>query len=85
MVSGRPVGFFLTIHYARCLVSASSAYLRQSIFLSPFETPELRALFNTTLKNTAGKVRVEKMWPAIQVPESIDQVSTFLIAPWIQS
>lgn len=51
-----------------------SAYLRQSIFLSPFETPELRALFNTTLKNTAGKVRVEKTWPVIQVPESIDQM-----------
>ncbi|KAG1752785.1 DUF1253-domain-containing protein [Suillus lakei] len=51
-----------------------SAYLRQSIFLSPFETPELRALFNTTLKNTAGKVRVQKIWPAIQVPESIDQM-----------
>ncbi|KAG2363330.1 hypothetical protein BDR07DRAFT_1404667 [Suillus spraguei] len=50
-----------------------SVYLRQSIFLSPFETPELRALFNTTLKNTAGKVRVEKIWSAIQVPESIDQ------------
>ncbi|KAG2148663.1 DUF1253-domain-containing protein [Suillus bovinus] len=56
------------------LVSASSAYLRQSILLSPFEMPELRALFNTTLKNTAGKVRVEKIWPAIQVPQSIDQM-----------
>ncbi|KAG1751370.1 uncharacterized protein EDB91DRAFT_1105029 [Suillus paluster] len=50
-----------------------SAYLRQSILLSPFEAPEMRALFNNTLKNTAGKVRVEKIWPAIQVPESIDQ------------
>ncbi|KAG2051932.1 digestive organ expansion factor [Suillus hirtellus] len=51
-----------------------SAYLRQSILLSPFEMPELRALFNTTLKNAAGKVRIEKVWPAIQVPESIDQM-----------
>jgi hypothetical protein len=81
MVFRRPVGFFLTIHYGRCLVSVSSAYLRQSIFLSPFEGPEFRALFNTALKNTAGKVRVEKIWPAIQVPESIDQVSAFLIVP----
>jgi U3 small nucleolar RNA-associated protein 25 len=48
--------------------------------LSPFETPEFRALFNTTLKNAAGKVRIEKNWPAIQVPESIDQVSAFLTA-----
>ncbi|OAX39772.1 DUF1253-domain-containing protein [Rhizopogon vinicolor AM-OR11-026] len=50
-----------------------SSYLRQSILLSPFEMPEARALFNNTLKNTAGKVRVEKIWPAIQVPDSIDQ------------
>ena len=54
-------------------------YLRQSILLSPFEMPEARALFNNTLKNTAGKVRVEKVWPAIQVPESIDQVSALLL------
>ncbi|KAJ8584268.1 DUF1253-domain-containing protein [Rhizopogon salebrosus TDB-379] len=50
-----------------------SSYLRQSILLSPFEMPETRALFNNTFKNAAGKVRIEKVWPAIQVPESIDQ------------
>jgi U3 small nucleolar RNA-associated protein 25 len=39
--------------------------------------PETRALFNNTFKNAAGKVRIEKVWPAIQVPESIDQVGAF--------
>jgi len=53
-----------------------SAYLRQSILLSPFETPETRSLYNASLKNVAGKVRVEKLWPALQVPEGIDH--TFL-------
>jgi len=53
-----------------------SAYLRQSILLSPFEMPETRSLYNTSLKNVAGKVRVEKSWPALQVPEGIDH--TFL-------
>ncbi|KAF8843022.1 digestive organ expansion factor [Paxillus ammoniavirescens] len=53
-----------------------SAYLRQSILMSPFEIPETRSLFNASLKNVAGKVRVEKTWPALQVPEGVDQ--TFL-------
>ncbi|KAI9571122.1 digestive organ expansion factor [Boletus coccyginus] len=53
-----------------------SAYLRQSILLSPFETPETRSLYNTSLKNVAGKVRVEKSWPVLRVPEGIDH--TFL-------
>ncbi|KIJ18605.1 hypothetical protein PAXINDRAFT_110079 [Paxillus involutus ATCC 200175] len=53
-----------------------SAYLRQSILMSPFEIPESRSLFNASLKNVAGKVRVEKTWPALQVPEGVDQ--TFL-------
>ncbi|KAH7888881.1 DUF1253-domain-containing protein [Phlebopus sp. FC_14] len=51
-----------------------SAYLRQSILLSPFETPEMRSLYNTSIKNVAGRVRVEKVWPALQVPASIDQL-----------
>ncbi|KAF7376468.1 DUF1253-domain-containing protein [Mycena sanguinolenta] len=48
-------------------------YLRQSILLSAIETPETRALFNSSLKNVAGKLRVEKRWPPVQVPEGIDQ------------
>ncbi|KAF9237553.1 digestive organ expansion factor [Melanogaster broomeanus] len=53
-----------------------SAYLRQSILISPFEMPETRSIYNTSLKNVAGKVRVEKTWSALQIPEGIDQ--TFL-------
>lgn len=49
-----------------------SAYLRQSILLSPFETPEIRALYRRKLTNTAGKIRVEKVWPALHVPGSLE-------------
>ncbi|KAJ7451734.1 digestive organ expansion factor [Mycena galericulata] len=48
-------------------------YLRQSILLSTLETPETRSLFNSTLKNVAGKLRVERRWSPVQVPEGIDQ------------
>ncbi|KAF6763471.1 digestive organ expansion factor [Ephemerocybe angulata] len=37
-----------------------SQYLRQSILLSSFETPEMRSLFNGSLKNVAGKVKIDK-------------------------
>lgn len=58
----------------RTQISISSAYLRQSILLSAFETPEIRSLYNTSLQNVAGKVRTEKRWPAVAVPEGIEQV-----------
>ncbi|KAJ6521901.1 digestive organ expansion factor [Mycena vulgaris] len=48
-------------------------YLRQSILISALETPETRSLFNGNLKNVAGKLRVERRWSPIQVPEGIDQ------------
>ncbi|KAJ7646964.1 digestive organ expansion factor [Roridomyces roridus] len=48
-------------------------YLRQSILLSALETPETRSLFNSGLKNIAGKVRAEKRWSPVQVPDGIDQ------------
>ncbi|KAI0786769.1 digestive organ expansion factor [Abortiporus biennis] len=50
-----------------------AAYLRQSILISAYETPETRALFNHSLKNVAGKVRTERKWQPISVPEGIDQ------------
>ena len=80
MVSWWIVGVTLInwlLHSLTCpfhFLTLSSAYLRQSILLSPFETPETRSLYNTSLKNVAGKVRVEKSWPALQVPEGIDHV-----------
>ncbi|KAJ7899088.1 digestive organ expansion factor [Mycena leptocephala] len=48
-------------------------YLRQSILISALETPETRSVFNSNLKNVAGKLRVEKRWSPVQVPDGIDQ------------
>ncbi|KAL6300475.1 digestive organ expansion factor [Sparassis latifolia] len=50
-----------------------ASYLRQSILLTAYETPETRALFNHSLKNVAGKVRTERRWAPVEVPEGIDQ------------
>ncbi|OCH93789.1 digestive organ expansion factor [Obba rivulosa] len=50
-----------------------AAYLRQSILLSAYETPEMRALFNGSLKNVAGKFRTERRWTPVEVPEGIQQ------------
>jgi len=52
----------------------NSIYLRQTVMLSAFETPEMRQLFNTSLKNVTGKVRIEKTWSAVQVPASVDKL-----------
>ncbi|KAF5357301.1 hypothetical protein D9758_005878 [Tetrapyrgos nigripes] len=48
-------------------------YLRQSILLSAYETPETRALYNAELKNVAGKSRLDRVWSPIEVPEGIEQ------------
>ncbi|CAK5281318.1 unnamed protein product [Mycena citricolor] len=48
-------------------------YLRQSILLSTLETPDTRALFNNGLMNVAGKLRFEKRWTPVGVPEGIEQ------------
>ncbi|RDX42707.1 digestive organ expansion factor [Lentinus brumalis] len=50
-----------------------AAYLRQTVLLSAYETPETRALFNQSLKNVAGRIRTERRWTPIEVPEGIDQ------------
>ncbi|KAG5723219.1 hypothetical protein E4T56_gene278 [Termitomyces sp. T112] len=50
-----------------------AAYLRQSIFLAAHETPEARALYNNSLMNVAGKIRTQKHWPPVSVPEGIQQ------------
>lgn len=34
----------------------------------------MRALYNNLLKNVAGKVRTERRWGPVDVPEGIDQV-----------
>ena len=43
--------------------------------LSAYETPEIRALFNASLTNVAGKLRTERRWQPVPVPEGVDQVS----------
>ena len=63
---------------ARCVIvhpyaRHSAAYLRQSIFLTAYETPETRSLFNT-LKNVEGKIRTERRWLPVSVPQGIEQV-----------
>ncbi|KAG8773656.1 rRNA-binding ribosome biosynthesis protein utp25 [Serendipita sp. 398] len=52
-----------------------AAYLRQSILLSAYETPEIRSLFNKNLLNVSGKQRIQSAWAAAQVPEGIRQAS----------
>ncbi|TEB28432.1 digestive organ expansion factor [Coprinellus micaceus] len=46
-------------------------YLRQSILMSSVEAPEMRALFNNSLKNVAGKVKVDKRWSPIDIPDGV--------------
>ena len=54
-------------------------YYRQTILLSPYETPEMRSLFNTTLTNLGGKIRTMAFWQPVQVPQGIAQVGRYLI------
>ena len=51
----------------------SAAYLRQTVLLSAYETPEMRALYHGSLMNVAGKIRTDKRWSAVSVPEGVDQ------------
>ena len=53
---------------------SSASYLRQSVLLTAYETPETRSLYNGSLKNVAGKLRTEKRYHPIEVPAGIDQV-----------
>lgn len=51
----------------------SAAYLRQTVLLSAYETPEMRALYHGSLVNVAGKIRTDKRWSAVNVPDVINQ------------
>jgi hypothetical protein len=51
-----------------------AAYLRQTIMLSQYDTPEGRAFFKS-LKNIDGKIRSTTRWDPLQVPADIEQVS----------
>ncbi|CAE7233986.1 unnamed protein product [Rhizoctonia solani] len=50
-----------------------SGYLRQTILLSAYETPQTRALFNNTqlLKNVAGRIRQTRPYGATPIPEGM--------------
>ncbi|KAH8979213.1 digestive organ expansion factor [Lactarius akahatsu] len=43
-----------------------AAYIRQTVMLSAYETPEIRSLYNQSLKNPAGKVRAFRRWAPVQ-------------------
>ncbi|EIN11295.1 DUF1253-domain-containing protein [Punctularia strigosozonata HHB-11173 SS5] len=55
-----------------------AAYLRQSILLSPYETPEMRRLYNAELKNVAGKGRTERRWAPVPVPAGLERSVRFV-------
>ncbi|KAG8898604.1 rRNA-binding ribosome biosynthesis protein utp25 [Tulasnella sp. 403] len=46
-------------------------YLRQNIVMSSYETPQIRAFFTNEIRNVAGKVRFERRWPGVQIPEGV--------------
>ena len=76
MVSGWTVSRKLTSFKINCAhhFLTSAIYLRQSILLSAYETAETRSLYNSSLRNVAGKIRTEKHWQPIAVPDGFDQV-----------
>jgi U3 small nucleolar RNA-associated protein 25 len=41
-------------------LSCRAKFLRQSILISRYDTPEFRSLFNKSLLNVQGKIRVER-------------------------
>ena len=54
----------------------SAPYLRQTVLLSAHEAPEMRSIYNQSLKNLGGKVRTSRRWAPVQIPEGLDQVNS---------
>ena len=52
----------------------SAAYLRQTVLLAAYETPDIRTIYNQSLKNLEGRVRTFCHRAPVQVPEGLDQV-----------
>jgi hypothetical protein len=69
---------FVVGHVAEPNTFCSAAFVRQTILLSAYETPEIRGLYNESLRNLAGKVRTLRRWAPVQVPEGLDQVNASL-------
>ncbi|KZT61808.1 DUF1253-domain-containing protein [Calocera cornea HHB12733] len=55
-----------------------AAKLRQTLMFSPYETPEIRALYNKSLTNVAGKLKTEQRFAGIlsHIPKGIQQTFT---------
>lgn len=64
----------------RLLHLPRSKFLRQTILLSAYETPEMRSLFNKSLINIAGKVRTEGKYEGelVKVKRGVKQVRRVL-------
>lgn len=61
----------------RMHMNVRAKFLRQSIFISRYETPEMRALFNRQLFNVEGKIRMDRSnFPGLlgQVRKGVRQV-----------
>ncbi|KAH9979023.1 hypothetical protein BGW80DRAFT_1435317 [Lactifluus volemus] len=55
-----------------------AAFVRQTILLSAYETPEIRGLYNESLRNLAGKVRTLRRWAPVQVPKASTSSQSFI-------
>lgn len=57
-------------------MTTSAANLRQSVVLSAYDTPEIRAMFSKQLSNVAGKARTEAQAPGVltHIPRGVRQV-----------
>jgi len=73
LVLGWTVRVPALVRSSRILILCSAAYLRQTVLLSAYETPEIRSLFNQSLQNVEGRVRTFRRWAPVQVPDGLDQ------------
>lgn len=82
-----PLSYFPNIQSADISSFLRAAHLRQSILLSAYETPELRALYSKSLVNVAGKIKAEAHYEGVlaNVPTGIKQVFTRFETPDLYS
>ncbi|KAK4705652.1 U3 small nucleolar RNA-associated protein 25, partial [Phenoliferia sp. Uapishka_3] len=57
-------------------LDGKAAYLRQSVLLSAYETPEIRSFYSKSLVNVAGKIKADLNYDGVlaNVPSGIKQV-----------
>lgn len=68
-------------------LDGQAAHLRQTIFFSAQESPEIRSLFNRTLVNVAGKIKTEHVQEGVlgRIMPGVKQAFTRFEASSIQS